>query len=39
MIFWDFELMACSIKQFELLFSKVVKLDEKESQDPKRSDF
>ena len=31
----DFELTVCSIKQFELFSSKVVKLDEKESQDPK----
>ena len=29
--FGDFEFTACSIKQFELFFSKMVKLDEKES--------
>ena len=31
--------MACRIKQFEWFFSKVVKLDENESQDSKRSDL
>ena len=33
--FSDFRLMACGIN----LFSKMVKLDEKESQEAKRSDF
>ena len=34
-----FQLSASSVEQFELLFSKVVKLEEKESPDPKLSDF
>ena len=31
--------MAPSVEQFELFFSKMVKLEEKESPDPKLSDF
>ena len=31
--------MASSVKWFELFFSKMVKLEEKESPDPKLSDF
>ena len=34
-----FQLSASSVKQFELIFSKIVKLEEKESPDPKLSDF
>ena len=33
------QVMACSVKQFELFFSKMLILDEKESLDPKISDF
>ena len=36
---WLFGLAAPSVKQFELFFSKMVKLEEKESPDPKLSDF
>ena len=32
-------LTTCSIKQFELLFSKMVKLDENECPDPEMNDF
>ena len=35
----NLQIMACSIKRFELFFSKMLKLDEKESLDPKMSDF
>ena len=35
----NLQVMACSIKQFEIFFSKMLKLDEKESLDPKISDF
>ena len=37
----NFQVTACSVKQFEfeLFFSKMFKLDEKESLDPKMSDF
>ena len=35
-IFW---FQACSVKWFELIFSKMLKLDKKESLDPKMSDF
>ena len=34
-----FGLAAPSAEQFELFFSKMVKLEEKESPDPKLSDF
>ena len=34
-----FRLVAPSVEQFELFFSKMVKLEEKESPDPKLSDF
>ena len=34
-----FQLSASSVKQFELFFSKIVKLEEKESPDPKLNDF
>ena len=34
-----FQLLASSVEQFELFFSKIVKLEEKESPDPKLSDF
>ena len=33
------QFMACSIKQFELIFSKILKLDEKDSLNPKMNDF
>ena len=36
---WLFGLTAPSVEQFELFFSKMVKLEEKESPDPKLSDF
>ena len=36
---WLFGLAAPSVEQFELFFSKMVKLEEKESPDPKSSDF
>ena len=36
---WLFQLTAPSVEQFELFFSKMVKLEEKESPDPKLSDF
>ena len=36
---WLFGLPALSVEQFELFFSKMVKLEEKESPDPKLSDF
>ena len=36
---WLFGLAAPSVEQFELFFSKIVKLEEKESPDPKLSDF
>ena len=35
----NFQVTACSIKRFELFFSKMLKLDEKVSLDPKMSDF
>ena len=35
----NLQVTACSIKQFELFFSKMFKLDEKESLDPKMSDL
>ena len=35
----NLQVTACSIKQLELFFSKMLKLDEKESLDPKMSDF
>ena len=35
----NFQLAASSVKQFELFFSKIVKLEEKEPPDPKLSDF
>ena len=35
----NFQLAASSVKQFELFFSKMVKLEEKESPDHKLSDF
>ena len=35
----NLQVTACSVKQFELFFSKMLKLDEKESLDPKMSDF
>ena len=35
----NFQLAASSVKRFELFFSKMVKLEEKESPDPKLSDF
>ena len=35
----NFQLAASSVKWFELFFSKMVKLEEKESPDPKLSDF
>ena len=31
----NLQIMACSVKRFELIFSKMLKLDEKESLDPK----
>ena len=34
-----FGFRGCSVKQFELIFSKMLKLDKKESLDPKMSDF
>ena len=34
-----FQLSASSVKPFELFFSKIVKLEEEESLDPKLSDF
>ena len=34
-----FEFQSCSIKQFELIFSKMLKLDKKESLDSKMSDY
>ena len=36
---WLFQLAAPSVEQFELFFSKMVKLEGKESPDPKLSDF
>ena len=39
LIFVNFQLVASSVKRFELFFSKMVKLEEKESPDPKLSDF
>ena len=39
LIFVNFQLAASSVKWFELFFSKMVKLEEKESPDPKLSDF
>ena len=39
LIFVNFKLAASSVKQFQLFFSKMVKLEEKESPDPKLSDF
>ena len=39
LIFVNFQLAASSVKRFELFFSKMVKLEEKESPDPKLSDF
>ena len=35
----NFQLAASSVKRFELFFSKMVKLEEKESPDPKLSHF
>ena len=35
----NLQVTACSVKQFELYFSKMLKLDGKESLDPKMSDF
>ena len=35
----NLQVTAYSIKQFELIFSKMLKLDEKECLDPKMSDF
>ena len=35
----NFQVTACSVKGFELFFLKMLKLDEKESLDPKTSDF
>ena len=35
----NLQVIACSIKQFELFFSKMLKLAEKESPDPKMSDL
>ena len=34
-----FQLLPSSVKRFELFFSKMVKLEEKESPDSKLSDF
>ena len=39
LIFVNFQLAASSVKRVELFFSKMVKLEEKESPDPKLSDF
>ena len=39
MSLWFFVLAAPSVEQFELFFLKMVKLEEKESPDPKLSDF
>ena len=39
LIFVNFQLAASSFKRFELFFSKMIKLEEKESPDPKLSDF
>ena len=39
LIFVNFQLAASSVKRFEFFFSKMVKLEEKESPDPKLSDF
>ena len=36
---WHFWLVASSVEWFELFFSKMVKLEQKESPDPKLSDF
>ena len=36
---WLFQLAAPGVEQFELFFSKMVKLEGKESPDPKLSDF
>ena len=36
---WLFGLATPSVEQFELFFSKMVKLEEKKSPDPKLSDF
>ena len=38
-IFMTVRLAAPSVEQFELFFSKMVKLEQKESPDPKLSDF
>ena len=38
-ISWLFRLATPSVERFELFFSKMVKLEEKESPDPKLSDF
>ena len=35
----NLQVTACSVKRFELIFSKMLKLDGKESLDPKMSDF
>ena len=35
----NLQVMACSVKRFELIFSEMLKLDGKESLDPKMSDF
>ena len=34
-----YRFMACSVKRFESIFSKMLKLDGRESLDPKMSDF
>ena len=38
-IFVTFQLVAPSVERFELFFSKMVKLEQKESPDSKLSDF
>ena len=35
----NFQVWGCGIKRFELIFSKMLKLDKEESLDPKMSDF
>ena len=35
----NLQVTACSVQRFELYFSKMLKLDGKESLDPKMSDF
>ena len=35
----NLQVMACSVKRFELIFPKMFKLNGKESLDPKMSDF